>query len=302
MSHAFSPGHITVIFSIKDKQTDNILEQGSLGTGFSITQGVITEVEAFPSDKQIIKIYINDNLEKAPVSKSVVNHFLKMINKKMTIIVKHRINLPIGSGFGCSGAGALSASLALNAELGLNLNKEKCGQVAHIAEVKNKTGLGDVIGSFFGGFEIRVKPGAPGIGKVINLPISEEIYVVCATGGILKTKNVLSDEILRKNIISAGDHYLQQIISKKEITISKIIDMAKLFSEKTTLMTPEIKSTLNILENEGFMDSSMVMLGKSIFCLTEKNNVDKVFQILKKQLPSWSIFKTQIDYYGARLL
>ncbi|MHA1301736.1 MAG: GHMP family kinase ATP-binding protein, partial [Candidatus Helarchaeota archaeon] len=138
-------------------------------------------------------------MEDAPVSRSVAEQFLSLINENITIILKHKIKLPIGSGFGCSGAGALSASLALNKEFELNLKKEKCGQIAHIAEVSNRTGLGDVIGSFFRGFEIRVKPGAPGIGKVRNILISKDVVVVCATKGVLPTKKVLSNSNLRKN-------------------------------------------------------------------------------------------------------
>ena len=146
MRAAFSPGHITLIFSIKD-ESNNILEKGSLGTGFSIAEGVITEVETFPSKKNKVTIYINGKKEAAPVSRSVVRQFFEFLDEKFSIILKHKINLPIGGGFGCSAAGALSSALALNEELQLNFKKQKCGQIAHIAEVENKTGLGDVIGS-----------------------------------------------------------------------------------------------------------------------------------------------------------
>ena len=196
MRAAFSPGHITIIFSIKD-ESNNILEKGSLGTGFSIAEGVITEVETFPSKKNEISIYINGKKEAAPVSRSVGRQFFELIDEKFTIILKHKINLPIGGGFGCSAAGALSTALALNEELQLNLKKEKCGQIAHIAEVENRTGLGDVIGSYFGGFEVRIKPGAPGIGE-IRARIIQDVNVICASGGNLETKSILTDSILRK--------------------------------------------------------------------------------------------------------
>ncbi len=299
---AFSPGHITAIFSIKDTESDNILEQGSIGTGFSITEGVLTEVEMFPSEKKSVKIFINDKLADAPVSKAVADSFLNLFEENIIINLKHWINLPIGAGFGCSGAGALSASFALNKKLELNLTKNKCGQIAHIAEVKNRTGLGDVIASFHGGFEIRIKPGAPGIGKIRKIPASQDICVICATGGILETKKVLTDINLRKKIIKAGNIYLQQIINNESITISEIINKAKEFSFETSLMTSEIKNVLEALEKAGFGDSSMIMLGKSIFCLTEEKNITKVHRIMKKELSSWSIFNTRIDYKGARLI
>ncbi len=232
----------------------------------------------------------------------MVDQFLAHLEKNITITIKHEINLPIGAGFGCSGAGALSASLALNEELGFNFSNLKCGQIAHVAEVKNKTGLGDVIGSFFGGFEIRVKPGAPGVGEIRKIELSPDLSVVCAAGGVLETKKVLNDEILRKKIIDAGNEYLKQIINDESIEISEIIQKARDFSFKTGLMTPEIKKALNSLNQSGFGNSSMIMLGQSMFCLTEKNKVKEVVKILRKNLISWSIFNSLIDNDGARLL
>jgi len=67
-------------------------------------------------------------------------------------------------------------------------------------------------------------------------------------------------------------------------------------------MTSEIKKALQYLEKAGFGDSSMIMLGKSIFCLTEEKNSIEVHNILNKYLPSWSIFNTKIDNRGARLI
>ena len=80
--------------------------------------------------------------------------------------IEHEISIPVGYGLGSSSAVALSLSLALDQALNTKLDKNTIGQIAHNAEVNCKTGLGDVLASFHGGFEIRVKPGAPGIGTV----------------------------------------------------------------------------------------------------------------------------------------
>jgi len=50
-------------------------------------------------------------------------------------------------------------------------------KIAHNAEVNCKTGLGDVLASFHGGFEVRVKPGAPGIGTVEKIS-TDKISVI----------------------------------------------------------------------------------------------------------------------------
>ena len=77
-----------------------------------------------------------------------------------------RYLIPVGYGLGSSSAVALSLSFALDQALGTKLDRSLIGQIAHNAEVNCKTGLGDVLASFHGGFEIRVKAGAPGIGSV----------------------------------------------------------------------------------------------------------------------------------------
>jgi len=79
--------------------------------------------------------------------------------RKFEIIIKHSINVPIGAGFGTSGAAALSLALALNEVFDLGMSKIEAAQLAHIAEVECKTGLGTVAAETFGGLEIRVKPG-----------------------------------------------------------------------------------------------------------------------------------------------
>lgn len=301
MIYGFSPGHITAIFSIRDI-SENILEKGSVGTGFSITEGVLTEAEISPSKKQVVNIFINDELADAPVSKSVLLYYFNLTKEPVSITLKHWLKLPIGAGFGCSASGALSASYILNEKLGLDLSKTECAQIAHMAEVKNKTGLGDVIGSFYGGFEIRLKQGAPGIGKIRSVRLSHDIRAVCASGGILETKKVLTDINLRKKIIDTGERIMKPIFDNKNITVSEIIQLAKEFSFKIGLMTKEMQNALKTLQESGFGDSSMIMLGKSIFCLTERQNVDEVQNILKKILPKWLIFNTDIDYEGARII
>jgi len=196
----------------------------------------------------------------------------------------------------------LSTALALNEELNLGLSKIECGQIAHTTEVENRTGLGDVIGSYFGGYEVRIKPGAPGIGKIRKISISPDICVICATEGILETKKVLSDDHLRNNIIKSGDRYLQEILNNSSITVSEIIQISRKFSFEIGLLTQEMKKALISLEEAGFKDSSMIMLGKSIFCITDKRNMGEVHNILKKELALWSIINTTIDHEGVRLI
>ena len=168
---AFCPAHITGFFKAHlDDNQDNLENLGSMGAGFSIKQGVTTRVKINTKGNQESNFRITTHgyqSDKTDVSEYVLNEFLKLGEYSTKFFeIEHDISIPVGYGLGSSSAVALSLSFALDQALKTKLDKTKIGQIAHNAEVNCKTGLGDVLASFHGGFEIRVKPGAPGIGHV----------------------------------------------------------------------------------------------------------------------------------------
>ena len=179
---AFCPAHVTGFFKAEiNDQLINPEEFGSVGAGFSIQDGVTTKVQVDYSEKMDYKISISGYKSgNTRVSEFVIKEFFKIVkDRKFFIDVKHEISIPVGYGLGCSGAVALSLAMALNEALNTNLSKEKVGQIAHNAEVSCKTGLGDVLASYHGGFEIRTKPGAPGIGALEKVESDTEAILIC---------------------------------------------------------------------------------------------------------------------------
>lgn len=119
----------------------------------------------------------------------------------------HTFEVPLSSGFGASAAGALSLSFCLNDFFDLGLSKEKIFQIAHIAEVEEGGGLGDIIGLYQAGWELRRKEGAPGIGITEPL-IEDEKYIIATKAfGPLKTKDIIRNAEKKKNIINAGKKF-----------------------------------------------------------------------------------------------
>ena len=144
--NAFAPGHVTLIFSIRDDH-ENPLEKGSIGAGFSINKGVTTNIEIQDSQKSEILININEKVAEANVTRMVVEAFSSFLKHKC-ITINHKIEFPISAGFGASGAGALSTAFALNDIVGKVFTDITCGQIAHTArlirnhgEVAIETGL-----------------------------------------------------------------------------------------------------------------------------------------------------------------
>ena len=109
-----------------------------------------------------------------------------------SIIICHSFELPQGSGYGSSGAGALGITFGLNKLFALDLSPELLGKYAHVAEVMNHTGLGTVGGQFVGGLSISMKPGFPFAMHKIKIP--DNIHIVVGSFGPISTKKILTDD------------------------------------------------------------------------------------------------------------
>lgn len=84
----------------------------------------------------------------------------------------------LGKGFGVSAALLMCLSLLGALARGHRWTLEKSLWPAHIAEVRFSTGLGDVIAEYYGGLEVRVEPGAPGIGRVERIVLRRKPVIV----------------------------------------------------------------------------------------------------------------------------
>src|SRR3989442_6776583 len=132
-SVAFSPCQITGFFRIHDGFQDaNLI--GSSGTGICVEQGVTTHVRLNPSSHRKDSILLNGKpLARPVVSRVVLRKFREKVGT-FSAKVAHSTELPVGCGYGTSGAGALSLALAINESLGQPLKKLEAAQVAHAAK------------------------------------------------------------------------------------------------------------------------------------------------------------------------
>jgi pantoate kinase len=297
-AEAFSPAHITGFFQIFDRSSDP-LRVGSKGAGVSVSSGVTTSVLVKKSSENSSKITINGRATKsAVVSRQVVKHFLSMAGGSHRIIVAHRVDVPIGQGFGASGAGALSLALALNEAFNLNLTRLEAAQIAHIAEVKCNTGLGTVIGETFGGLEIRLKPGAPGVGKIRKIPVSQDYVVACLHSGPMSTKSIITNVNYRRNINNIGSGLGAELAAHP--TPANFMTISRKFAEHLGLISSRLRTLLDETDKAG-LRFSMAMLGESIFTIIRRNRVAQVTQIFDNTLPGNTLIMN-IDQKGARVL
>ena len=297
---AFCPAHITGFFKAYLDDSQNSLENfGSTGAGFSIKQGVTTRVKVDTKDNQESNFRITTKgyqPDKTDVSEFVLNEFLKLgkfSNKFFDI--EHEISIPVGYGLGSSGAVALSLSFALDQALETKLDKTTIGQIAHNAEVNCKTGLGDVLASFHGGFEIRVKPGAPGIGCVEKI-FTNEISVIMICFSPISTNKFIKERLSQIN--GLGGKMVNRLLESKNY--EHFQDMSLEFAKFVDVITPRMQKLVNDLSKNN-IKCGIAFFGETVFSMIPKEDEDRVLEILQKYSDG-IVIKSELDNNGARVL
>ena len=287
------PCHITGFF--KPVITDDPMKSGSLGAGFSISRYVYTKARKLSTEH--IKIYFN-NIERTNEACTSLRAAMILLNKfniSGGVAIYHDFEAPIGVGLATSGAGSLGAVFSINSLFNLGLNKVELARIAHAAEVQCKTGLGSVIAQYEGMFEIRLKAGAPGIGRVARFPYREKVAILIR--GKISTRDVLSSQDAIHKVIKAFEN--KHVDLANNFSIEKFCNLSRNFALSSGLMTRWVKNVLS--ESEKFdLLGSMLMLGEGVFLFGEDLDyrIEKLLSKFSKSEKPKSIIITNIDNDG----
>ncbi|HIE14905.1 TPA: hypothetical protein EYP70_06495 [Candidatus Bathyarchaeota archaeon] len=302
---AFCPAGISSFFQIcdSDERGSPLTDPkriGSRGGGFAIKKGVLTEVEVEESEKKEIQIFINnDPAPQAKTTKKVVEKLLKIADKPCRVKVKHIVEVPIGAGFGTSAAGALSVAMALARALNLSLTLNEIGRIAHLAEIKCKTGLGTVSGLLYGGCVLVKEPGAPSSSLIDRIPVPPNYYLVV---GVFQPR--MTDEYLKKidrSLINRiGKETLKKILKKP--SLSNFMKMSRRFAEETGLATERVIKLMDAAEYAGAVGAAQNMLGEAVHALVSNEKLNCLLRAFKERLPRERIIISRIESGGVRLV
>ena len=252
---AFAPGNLSCVFKIIPHPEPT--QMHSLGMGFTITEGVVVTVSQHHNE---IAVRFNDNEIHFPTVVSVI--------QKLTpqpIQVEIESPLPLGCGFGLSGAASLATTYALNALLALGKSEEELAMTAHVAEVENRTGLGDVCAQYHGGCLVKLKRGYPLAAERLPIPAQPIYYRYFSS---IQTKTILENAERRERINRAADETLQALekLTKSDaVDFNACIQLSKQFSLNSGLLEDHrVKETIGGIEKAGGV-ASMIMLGNAVF-------------------------------------
>lgn len=268
---AYAPGHITGFFEIHDEESDPC-RKGSTGCGLVLNSGVTTEVRVGPLVGET-EIFLNGKRVEGKTTRTVLEAITDL-----PVRVDSRSEIPIGCGFGASGAGALGTGYALSQALSLNLTSDSLTECAHIAEVLNRSGLGDVAAQSSGGLVIRLKPGSPEFGKIDRIPV-QEARVFCIALGEISTGSVLSDPVAARVINAAGKTAMTRLLEKP--TLENFMFQAKKFARETGLLSERAGDVIEAVDAVGGL-ASQAMLGDTVFAIPSPGEEFRLYEALQE--------------------
>lgn len=243
---AFVPGHVTGFFT--SERDDDPTKTGSRGAGIALDDGV--EVTVRPAEETAI------SLNGVDLEMGAVERVLDAL--EATATVSGETDLPLGAGFGVSGAMSLGAALATSDAFDRPLSENELITIAHGAEVQAGTGLGDVVAQARGGVPLRLEPGGPQHNYIDAIPerTRVEYYVMDE----LSTEDVLSGDT--RTLSTAGQRALSRVVG--EPTLSSFMRASRQFAREAELLTPDVREVVMDVADAGG-DASMAMLGETVF-------------------------------------
>ncbi|MXR41911.1 sugar kinase [Halobaculum sp. WSA2] len=256
---AFAPGHVTAFFAPYPDRDP--VRSGSRGAGIALSDGVevtVTPAAAGEPDRPDDAGLASLELDGAAAEMEPVSRVLAELNVAAEVEVDS--DVPVGAGFGVSGAAALGTALAANAAFDLDRSENDLVRVAHAAEAAAGTGLGDVVGQFRGGLPVRLEPGAPGYGRMDGVPARPRIEYV--SFGELSTERVLGGDL--DPVREAGEAALTRLMRAPDEL--ELFAAGREFAGEAGLLVPEVAEAVEAVEAEGGL-ASMAMLGRTVYAL-----------------------------------
>lgn len=239
---AYSPGSITGLFAPASCDAGGT----SMGASFAITAGVSVEVTPAPDSTVTI--------DGEPVLFEPVTRVLTELGVTGSVAVNPSV--PLGHGFGASGAATLAAALAADAEFHLGRSREQLVQAAHHAELAAGTGQGDVFIQDLGGIVWS-------IGDGINRRAVEATVEYATTGG-LSTSEILADDELMAVARRAGVRHLNELSIPP--TMETLATRSRAYLEETGFATDFVMRELDRVDAAGGV-GSMALFGETVFAV-----------------------------------
>lgn len=241
---AFAPASVTAVF------TPTGAGDASRGVSFTLADGVVVSIT--PADATRVTVDGQD------ASFAPVEGVLERLG--VTAAVDVELEVPIGAGFGSSGAATLATALAANDEFDLGHDRGELVDAAHRSEVAAGTGLGDVFVQDRGGLVYDLGDGRK------DVPADDP--VAYASYGSIATEELLADDETMALVREHGTSALATFDDPP--ALRDVLDAGWTFARETGLATDRVTRTVERVRAEGGV-ATMAMVGETVIALDDGN-------------------------------
>ena len=227
---------------------------------FAINDGIGTTVR--PSAETTV------SLDGKPTEFEPVEGVLRRLD--VSAEVSLTASVPVGYGFGASGAATLATALAANDEFALGRTREELLEAAHRAEVEAGTGLGDVFVQARGGLVWNA-----GDGDGVQRSEWTGRVEYTALNGIATSEILGNDQALQR----IHDHGRDSMscFSPTE-SLHELLNLSWEFAQRTELATDKVVDEVRRVERAGGT-ASMAMVGGTVIATGVQNILEQSSQI-----------------------
>lgn len=281
--YAYFPSPLSSIFSPKlrsglvngEVRLDRV---GARGGGFSLVKGSETWVRIYPDESDRTEVVVNERIRSFPPSIEAAEEMRRRYGITGRIEIKHRIHVPIGSGFGTSASSAAGVVLAISSLLGQGMTLSEVMRVTHGVELRCRTGLNSEVGLMTGGLVLVLREGAPPRSIIDNIPIPLNVKLVAVVSGSIETPDSLSELSKLEEVEKLGDKYLSMIL--KNPTVKNFFKCAREFSYESGFVSGKVEEVFEVFEKLPLIGFAQNMLGEAAHALVH----DKDLEMVRREL------------------
>ncbi|MEM4006231.1 MAG: hypothetical protein QXT92_01040, partial [Nitrososphaerota archaeon] len=280
----YFPSALSSIFSPKiridvhgvESHFDNI---GARGGGFSLVEGCETWVKIDEDEENETEVVVNDSIKYFPPSLEAAEEMRRRFNITGKIEIRHRIHVPLATGFGSSASSIAGTVLALSTLTGHDLTLRGILKITHEIELKCRTGLNSEAGFITGGLVLVLREGAPPKTIVDSIPLPQDIKLVALVARSMKTSEVISDFSKIEYIEEVGDKFLSRILKKP--TPQNFLTCAKEFAYEAGFVTSRVEEMFEVLRRLPIVGYAQNMLGEAAHTLIYERDLEYVLKELR---------------------
>lgn len=295
--YAYFPSALSSIFSPKLKSAaingeirlDTI---GARGGGFSLIKGAETWVKIYPDEPDRTEVIVNDNIRGFPPSIEAAEEMRRRYKITGRIKIRHKIDVPIGSGFGTSASSAAGVVLAISSLLGRGVTLTEVIRITHEIELRCRTGLNSEAGLMTGGLVLVLREGAPPRSMIDSIPLPSKIKLVALVSGPIETPDSLSELSRLEEVEKLGDKYLSEIL--KHPTPENFLKYAREFSCESGFVTRRVEEIFDVVGKLPVVGYAQNMLGEAVHALVHEKYLDFVIRSLVEHFPDMELVVSDI--------